>query len=583
MNPPLWNPADRTFPAASVPPTASIAKSAAVVPPSAISPAQPLKPSVKAALPVLPLPVRPAEAMEAPPVLTDVAPPPRQLSWGQRLMAEHGPLVRRIGEVLPGGLTWFLVSAIFWGPLLFPGPLALMIIAFDLYWFSRSFSASYHAVQGYWKMRAAARTNWRAEYDKALDDGRVQVAWEQVRHVVIIPNLKELPEKLRLTVQHLADQEDPQQITVVLAMEAKEEAAHEKAEALIAEFQGKFDHIFATYHPAGIPGEVPGKSSNEAWAQKRAKEYLVDELGYDLSTMTVTSCDADSLFAPKYFSCVTYKFCTDKHRHRRFWQAPLFMYNNIWEVPMPIRVVSVLSSLNTLADLCKAHRQVFPHSTYTLSMQMCEEAGGWDVDVIPEDWHMFLKCFFALKGEVEVEPVFLPVGADGVKAATYRGSLAMRYNQAKRHAWGAEDIGYALQQCLLHPDVPKFKKVRRTWGLVENHVLWSTHWFILTLGGVVPTFLAPSLGEITPIGGLPQLVSWMLTACLGPFIIFIVLDMLVRPKPPKTVKPWFPFVTQLQWFLMPLTSAIFATMPAVEAQTQLLMGKPLAYVVTEKV
>ncbi len=505
-------------------------------------------------------------------------------SWGQRLLAARGDQLTRVFEMLPGGLTWFLVSTLFWGPLLFPGPLALAIIAFDLYWFSRSFSAAYHAIQGYGRLKEARRTNWRAEYEKALDDGKVFVPWEQVHHVVLIPNYNELTDKLRLTLQHLADQAEARgQVTAVLAMEAREDAAREKAETLIREFRGSFANIFATYHPHNIAGEVPGKSPNENWAAIEAKRRLVDQMGYDIATMTVTSCDADSLFPAHYFSCLTYKFCTEPNRHRRFWQAPMFMYNNIWEVPMPIRVVSVLSSINTMADLCKSHRQVFPHSTYTLSMQMADEVGYWDVDVIPEDWHMFLKCFFALKGAVEVEPIFLPVGSDGVKAATYKGSLIMRYKQAKRHAWGAADIAYALRQCLAHPEIPWFKRVRRTFGLVENHLLWSTHWFILSLGGMVPTLLAPSLAELTPFAGLPQLVSMLLTACLGPFIIVIGLDMLLRPKPPATVKPWFPIVTLFQWFLLPITSAIFASLPAIDAQTQLLRGIPLVYEVTEKV
>ena len=503
-------------------------------------------------------------------------------SWGQRLMARHGRTLERAFEVLPGALALLMISMLFWGPLVIPWPLAFGIVLFDVYWFTRSFSAAYHAVQGYWRMRAARSTNWRAEYEKALDDGSVLVPWERVHHVVVIPNLNELTEKLRDTVEHLANQGDvSRQITVVLAMEAKEAAAAEKAGQLIREFDGRFAHIFATYHPSDILGEVPGKSSNEAWAAKRAKELLVDKLDYDLDTMTVSSCDADSLFPAGYFDCLTFKFCTEANRHRRFWQGPIFMYNNIWEVPMPIRVVSVLSSLNTMADLCKGHRQVFPHSTYTLSMRMADEVGYWDTDIIPEDWHMFLKCFFQLGGDVAVEPIFLPIGSDGVKAATYKGSLIMRYKQAKRHAWGAADIAYAAQQCLLHPEIPFTRRLRRTWGLVENHLLWSTHVFVLSLGGVVPTFLAPQLKNFTALG-LDPITSLLLTACMGPFAVFIVLDMLVRPAPGPHIKWWFPLLTLFQWPLIVVTSAVFSSIPALDAQMQLLRGKPLVYEVTEK-
>ena len=44
-----------------------------------------------------------------------------------------------------------------------------------------------------------------------------------------------------------------------------------------------------TTHPCDIPGEVRGKSSNEAWAAKQAKRLFCDEMGYDIDNMTVTS------------------------------------------------------------------------------------------------------------------------------------------------------------------------------------------------------------------------------------------------------------------------------------------------------
>ena len=46
--------------------------------------------------------------------------------------------------------------------------------------------------------------------------------------------------------------------------------------------------------------------------------------------------------------------------------------------PNRMHVVTVDGTgINTMADLCKGHRQVFPHSTYTLSFQMHEEVGGF--------------------------------------------------------------------------------------------------------------------------------------------------------------------------------------------------------------
>ena len=492
--------------------------------------------------------------------------------------------IERFGQIFPGAATWLIISVLFWGPLILPWPVALAVVIFDLYWFGRSLSSAHYAIKGFNKLKETKAINWRAEYEKALDDGRVDMRWEDVHHIVVIPNLNERIEKLRLTLQHLADQEDvAQQITVVLAMEAKEADATEKSRMLLEEFRGNFAHIFATLHPDRIPGEVAGKSPNEAWAVRWAKRRLVDELGYDIANITISSCDADSLFHPRYFSALTYHFSTDPNRYRRFWQAPIFLYNNIWEVPMPIRVISALSTVNFLADLCKPQGLAFPQSTYTLSLQMCDEVDYWDVDVIPEDWHMFLKCFFHLNGEVNTVPIFLPVGADAVHAETYKRSLISRYKQAKRHAWGAEDIAYASREFLLHPEIPLFKRSQRVWALVENHLLWSTHWFLLTLGGFLPALLALPLQDFGPGIGLPQVVSFILTVCLAPGVVVVAIDNSLRPAPPNTMSKSFVALTHAQWFLLPVISALFASLPALHAQTQLMLGKPLAYEVTEKV
>lgn len=61
---------------------------------------------------------------------------------------------------------------------------------------------------------------------------------------------------------------------IYLAMEEKEDKSAFKAQNLITAFEDSFYKMSYTIHPAGIPGEAQGKSSNESWAGKQAcKDY----------------------------------------------------------------------------------------------------------------------------------------------------------------------------------------------------------------------------------------------------------------------------------------------------------------------
>lgn len=492
-------------------------------------------------------------------------------------------LLQRVLEALPALLTWLLVTAPFWAGLVIPLQFALAVIAFDLFWLYLSANTAFGALRGYSRLLQAKREDWHARYRADALFGRAYRAWGDVRHIVIIPNYKEPLPTLRRTLQTLAGQDIAGQIFVVLAMEAREPGAEDKAQALLREFDGRFGDLLRTLHPAGLPGEVVGKSSNEAWAARIAKRVYVDERGLDIDDITISSCDADTVFHPHYFSCLTYEFTTHPNRYRRFWQSPVLLTNNIWEVPAPLRVGSALSGVHILSTLTKRDRMVFPQSTYSLSLRMADDVGYWDADVIPEDWHMFLKCFFAFSGEIEVEPIFLPTGNDGVKAATYVRSLQMAYIQHKRHAWGASDIPYTIRQCIAHREMPFRRKTRRLVALVSNHLIWSTHWFLLTLGWMVPLALANVVGvSILPLW-LPEIARILLSLCAAPYVVMIFIDSRLRPPKPESWRTRDSIVAMLYWWLLPVTSFLFSTAPALESQTRLMLGKRLEYRVTEKV
>ncbi len=505
-------------------------------------------------------------------------------------LAPSRRVLERALELLPFALAFALISSLVWGAMLLPVPLVIMLLGFDIYWAWRSLNMGIHTIRGYRALKAAARIDWRKQYDAELITRTDVIPWDDVHHMVIIPTYKESIEKLSLTLGKLAESEVAhEKLLVVVAMEEADEGAPARFEALQQDFGHCFLALIGTTHPKDIAGEVRGKSSNEAWAARHAKKLFCDDMGFDIDAMTVTSCDADTLFHPRYFSALTYYFATNPRRHRLFWQGPIFYYNNVWDVPAPLRIQNSLGGINHLAKLMRKYTVLFPQSTYSLSMRMCHDVGYWDVDVVPEDWHMFLKCFFAMNGEPDVQPILLPVGNDGVRAHSYFRTFWEHYQQARRHAWGCTDIPYAIKQFVRHPEIPFLRRLRRTWSLTENHVLWSSQWFLIT--GVAANMSAGGWGAFLGLHPFAQheIPTWFITAshwillpCMIPLVMMIILDMMMRPTRPARWKMWLYPVQFAQWVLMAPITLFFTCLPAVDAQTRLALGRRLEYKVTEK-
>jgi hypothetical protein len=188
-----------------------------------------------------------------------------------------------------------------------------------------------------------------------------------------------------------------------------------------------------------------------------------------------------------------------------------------------------------------------------------------------------------------VQPILLPVGNDGVRAHSYKRTFWEHYQQARRHAWGCSDIPYALRQFARHPEIPFLKRLRRTWSLTENHVLWSSQWFLIT--GVAANMSAATWGGFIGLQPFQQhnIPDWflplsrhILMPCMIPLIVMIGLDMLMRPKRPAHWKLWLYPMQFAQWFLMAPITLFFTALPALDAQIRLALGFRLDYKVTEK-
>jgi cellulose synthase/poly-beta-1,6-N-acetylglucosamine synthase-like glycosyltransferase len=429
------------------------------------------------------------------------------------------------------------------------------------------------------------KTDWYARYQQ--DAPPDALAWDDVHHVVIIPNYKEPEDVLRRTLDQLARQYEAQKrMTIVLAMEASESGCIAKAEMLQREYARFFANFHFTVHPRGLPGELQSKSPNQAWAARWIKRKLVDESGYSIDTILVTTMDADTLWHDNFFFALTYLFAINPRRHRCFWQGPIRYHANIWEINPLLRLVNAYATALELAYLAAPWWSALPMSSYSLSLRLLDMSGYWDGDVIADEWHMFIKAYFARDGDLDMVPVFLPFLATAPTGQNFLDAIKNRYQQTLRHAWGSKEVGFMIAKMIEHPEIPLTRTGQLLIRIAHDILLAGAGWVILTLGSQLPVLLHPGLAPFPPSEILKSPV-WLLlsvssTAVVILGIVFWYQDVLVRP--PRSQKPTMRerFLTLLSFPLLPPLTVVLLALPAIQAQTRLLLGIPLQFRVTRK-
>lgn len=73
-------------------------------------------------------------------------------------------------------------------------------------------------------------------------------------------------------------------------MEQKETEATDKAQKLISNFEKSF-HVRSMFHPAGLQGEIAGKSSNVAFAARQIVHVHCAELSTGSCNVIITVID----------------------------------------------------------------------------------------------------------------------------------------------------------------------------------------------------------------------------------------------------------------------------------------------------
>jgi cellulose synthase/poly-beta-1,6-N-acetylglucosamine synthase-like glycosyltransferase len=478
-------------------------------------------------------------------------------------------------EILPTAGVWLIITAPVWGAIVAPVALGFGLLVFSIYWLWKSLGFASGVVIGFWRLHHAQKRNWLA--DTASLPNHIQL-----HHLVIVPTYGESEEIVADTLHYLTLQDVPLElVSVVLAFEERDPLAPARAERLSARFAPLFQNLLITFHP-DQDGEVRGKSANLTWAAGRIQAQLIDTGLLDPDRLIVSVCDADSRLHHRFLGALSYEVLRHPDGFLHIFQPAILFYANHWRLIAPLRALNSIYSLWELARMVPSHRLV-TQSTYSLSWKAIREVGFWDVNVIPEDSHMCFKVLFHYGQRVKVRPIFLPVYADAAEGATLRRTLENQYHQILRWAWGVSDIPYVAIGAFRARDLPWHMRIMRVIWYVEEHLMWPSHWFLLTLGGLIPSLINPAYAHSQLGMWQSSMVSAILGLCLPCLILVILVDWRLRPQHPEGEDALDVLIGWMSFALLPVVGLVLCALPALDAHTRLLFGRRLEYRVTEKV
>lgn len=196
---------------------------------------------------------------------------------------------------------------------------------------------------------------------------------------------------------------------------------------------------------------------------------------------------------------------------RTIYAPPIIFDRNAHLVPTLVRVADLFWCGAGLSCHYVTSTVRPPTSVYSLSLSLVDHVGGWDAgdEAIGEDMHMYLKCFFALKGNLHSKTLLSPasqtnVHSDGKGVNGFMGDCKARYRQALRHMWGSLDSGYAVHG-ILQMSVDRWRN-----NLEERSVLTSSRPYSVSW-----VFRAP-FANLCPTGQTGPTLLFSSTAYLKP-------------------------------------------------------------------
>lgn len=544
--------------------------------------------------------------------------------------------IQRMLEMIPGLLTWATFLGMIILSFALPVWVAVFVIAFDIYWIYRTIFIASYSISGYRKLRKGVSIDWwercqnivdpekyKEELTKKIETMKESLTeggmtwrkkrilkkmlkkeksylsevngmadkktpildWRKIIHVVMLPTATEPAEVIEPAIQSIVDSNFPkEQFIILLATEEREpeETRKKKTDYLEKKFKGVFRDFIVTTHVVS-PGEMKCKASNATYAAKQLVNYL-DERGIDYKNVIFSNFDCDTVAHPQYFAALTYAYITDPKRLQCAYQ-PLPMYhNNLWDTNAFVRVIVTGSSFWHIFQSTRLEGMV-TFASHSEPFDTLVKVGFWPVNIINEDSIIYWKCYSYFHGDYKVKPIYLPVSLDAVLAPTYWGTIKNQYKQKRRWAYGIEHFPTVMRAIVPDSLIPFSKKAKIAFEMLEGHHSWATASIILAVLGWLPLFFGGvEFNESVLAHNLPSVTRFLMNLAMIGLVVSVSLSFVLMPPRPKEHSKWKYIYMVLQWVLVPITAPFLGSLPSIDSQTRLLLGKYFGeFWVTEKI
>ncbi|MEK7189411.1 MAG: glycosyltransferase family 2 protein [Patescibacteria group bacterium] len=483
----------------------------------------------------------------------------------------------RFLEIIPGFMVWatLIMSVV----LSFVKPLWLMyfVIVFDLYWLFRvSYFIFYLFISGF-RLKRTKKIDWLAKLRQEVP------CWEKKYHLIFLPTANEPFNVIEGTFNALTEAKYPlDKFIVVLCGEERggKERFLNIAEKIKNQFGSQFKNFIVTVHPDGMVGEIKGKGSNLNYAGHLVQK-MIDTWKIPYDDIIVSSFDIDTRVHPQYFAYLTYLYCTESKPMHASYQPVALYNNNIWQSNPLLRVTAFGTTFWIMTELERPDR-LFTFSSHSMSFRALVDVGFWQKNIVTEDSRIFLQCFLRYSGDYRVVPMYLPVSMNTAEGEHFWDSVKNVYKQQRRWAWGVEHFPFMVWHFMRHKHIPWAKKIKYLWNLGEGMYSWASAPILIFILGRLPLYLAPDAVRSSAFyQNTPFTLEFLMNLAMAGILFSAIFNVLLLPKPPQS-KPWNYPIMILQWIFLPITLIIFGSIPAIDAQTRLMLGRYLGFYVSKK-